>query len=255
MTDKLTLAADKPHDQQASSASPAEDSEDRMRRALEQLGGGSSPGGRSQAGAASAHEVFPSSRKHRFVQDGDVVVTHVQSRRDRSGRSAPGVAPAASAPESRRQVTPDALAEERGLRLRAERAAQEAQGVVGTLQTKLRHCEIALGEARDATQAQVQLHAETVAKLQAELQAHVEQVRLLQDKLDRAEEERRKLDQALPVEQHLVVAGSLAAKPTPARAPARKISRLTRSVAQSQKARDPDAEEPQPVKWWLGNKE
>jgi hypothetical protein len=267
MTDKLTLASDKPHDQQAAASSEADHSEDRMRRALEQLGG-SSPG-RTHHAPPSAHETFATTRKHRFVQDGDVQVTHVQGRRDRGARSASPTPFAA--PEAKLNDAQDALAEERGLRQRAERAAQDAQALIATLQTKLGHSEIALSEARDTMQA----HAEATSKLQSELQSHDEQIKSLQIQLAAIGAERDRLGQDLAqvvgAQQNAARQTTQAFEMPPIKAPAgkapaakaavlngtptRKISRLTRSVAQIQKARDPNAEEPQPVKWWLGNKE
>jgi hypothetical protein len=250
MTDKLTLAGQS-HDQQET-VPQVEQSEDRMRRALEQLGGGASPPRRTQqrpAQLSSAQEPFAAARKHRFVQDGEVVVTHVQSRRDRATRPALNAAPG-FAPDGKLTVAQDALSEERGLRLQAERATQEAQALIATLQTKLGHNEIALVEARDAVQA----HAEAAAKLQAELQLHSEQIKLLRSKLDAAEDERQRLDEALQAERRILRLPNAAAVKTQAAKAVRKISRHTRSVAKSQKARGPDAEEPQPVKWWLSSK-
>ena len=254
MTDKLTLASDKPRDQDASDISEAGHSEDRMRRALEQLGGGSSAA-RTHHAPPSAHDAFNTTRKHRFVQDGDVQVTHAQVRRDR------GVRAQSPPPEIKLNGAQDALAEERGLRQRAERVAQDAQAMIATLQTKLRHGEIALGEARDAIQA----HAEATAKFQAELHASDEQIKSLQIQLAATEAERDRLDQTASRQssfQQSPQAYDLPPVKVPAvrasitkATPARKISRLTRSVAQIQKSRDPNAEEPQPVKWWLGEKE
>ena len=266
MTDKLTLTGETLRDQQDTIASQLEQPEDRMRRALEQLGGGSSNTGRVPR-SGSPGESFSGSRKHRFVQDGDVTVTHVQTRRDRAPRSATAAAADATFSGSR-----DPLAEERGLRLRAERAAQEAQSAVAALQTKLGHAEIALSEARNAAQSQ----AAAIIRLQTELQGQDTQILALQERLDAGETERQKLAQkreAMPVAEAqatpmqatpmqatpmqaapMQAAPSQAPKTLRAAGPARKMSKATRSVLQSQKALGSEAGEPQPIKWWLSKK-
>lgn len=280
MAEKITLAPGRLHERQAADSAAGDPSEDRMRRALEQLGGGSGQGssghnssghngGRSN-GAYGARSTTESqsqtgARKHRFVQDGDVPVTHVQARRERGQRAAAQAAfPAAFTAEGKPHESQDALTEEQGLRQRAERALQEAQALIATLKTKLGHAELAL----DETRARHQADAEAIAALQAQVQEQAARSASLQTSLDEVEQQRHGLETTLDEERQVHRAALTArAKPksqseTPAipaaasPAPrARNVAKSTRSVARSEKLRVADLQEPEPVKWWLNKKD
>ena len=91
--------------------------------------------------------------RRRFVQDGDIPVTVL--RRD-PGLDAPAnrIAPPVSVPSSSRlQRTEAALAAETAARDKAERALNEAYGVVKDLQTKIGHAELAKNEALELVAA------------------------------------------------------------------------------------------------------
>lgn len=159
----------------------------------------------------------------RFVQDGDVPVT-VVSRGNRDAAGATGPSP------SRLGAAEAALATERTLRTRAERALHEANAVIHDLRTKQGHADLARHEAheavlreRDAAEALRTEFATREAALVAELEAE------------------RTARQA-------------AERPAEASAIVRKRRAVPEGEAPARKPRKPAAErpvrEPKPVKWW-----
>ena len=122
--------------------------------------------------------------KRRFVQDGEVPVTVVSSRRDAPTESAPHRSPSSTGAPSRLEAAETALAHETAARHQAERTLTEAQTTVHDLQTKLGHAELARVEAVESMRRQ----QETVTALYAELRACQE--RLHAAEADRAAAER-----------------------------------------------------------------
>ncbi len=161
-------------------AAVSREDEANMRRALGMLGGPTrtapasgnadrrapaynAPTYPSSNGQAPSHGGGPSSpRRHRFVQDGEVPVTVVRGR----GEHAPELSRAvAASPVNRIDALQESLVAEQAARAAAERALEEAQASLRTLQTRLSHLELARDEAvAQAQQAQAQAEA---------LQAHV----------------------------------------------------------------------------------
>lgn len=272
MVEKMTLAPAGPHERQAAD-SVGDASEERMRRALEQLGSGSSHSSGQQASgqqgsgqqgsgqrAASRRPARPqpepqqASRKHRFVQDGEVQVVHVQGRRERAQRTAAQQLFPALAAEARQAPAPaeqqDGLAEEQGRRERTDRALQESQAQAAALQTKLAHAELALDEAR----ARHQADAETIESLLGRINKQEARSASLSSELDEARQQIKNLEAELLEERQARAAAPVGKlRTTPARP--RALAKSTRSVAKAEKLRTEDEPEPEPVKWWLGKKD
>lgn len=123
-------------------ASPDLD-EARIRQALDKLSGGASRSPRTHGGASAGFGAGKPAR-HRYVQDGEVVVEHatVPKRRGPEGVAQPVHDP-------RLAETQAQLAAERTARERAERTLERAQTAVRELETRLGHSEAALREARE----------------------------------------------------------------------------------------------------------
>ena len=181
--------------------------EARMRRALGLEGGG----GRLRAPERQEPAQRPAERfvpghnahglnghghnghKRRFVQDGEVPVTVVSSRRDGPGEVASHRGPAASGAPNRLEAAEAALGHEAAARQQAERVLHDAQATIHDLQTKLGHAELARVEAVEGLQREQQ----TVAALRAEL--HACEQRLLE--AERASRPRRERSmQSAPAE-------------------------------------------------------
>ena len=144
---------------------PTDTAEARMRLAL---GLGTRPAGSGQPSAASG--AAPAShdsvrQRRRFAQDGDVPVVMLHRGRDNDAGGENKVA----------ALTAD-LREERSARQKSERALDEANVLISSLKTKLKHAEMSLeekslheGEAR--AQWDALLAAEREARQQAETRA------------------------------------------------------------------------------------
>jgi len=139
---------------EAAQRDAAQADEANMRRALGMLGGAAPRQQPSQArDRRPATPLSAPPRRHRFVQDGDVPVTVMRTRPDHAAEAA--LAPGGS-PVNRLETLQTALATEHGAREKAERALDEAQGVIRDLRTKLAHMELAREEAlaqRDLVEA------------------------------------------------------------------------------------------------------
>ena len=142
----------------ADDASSSREDEANMRRALGMLGGSTRPAqptgnaerrasGYNASNNHSGGQAPP--RRHRFVQDGEVPVTVVRGRNEHAPdplRALP------ASPVNRLDALQESLAAEQAGRATAERALEEAQTTIRTLQTRLSHLEL----ARDEAQAQAQ---------------------------------------------------------------------------------------------------
>ena len=122
-------------------ASPDLD-EARIRQALDKLSGGVSRSARTHGGPSASFSVGKPAR-HRYVQDGEVVVEHaaVPKRRGPEGSTQPAHDPRLAEAQAQ-------LAAERTARERAERLLERAQTAVHELETRLGHSEAALRETR-----------------------------------------------------------------------------------------------------------
>lgn len=130
---------------EAAQRDAAQADEANMRRALGMLGGAARQQQPSQArDRRPATPLSSTPRRHRFIQDGDVPVTVMRTRAD--GAAEPSLA-ANGSPVNRLETVQTALAAEHTARERAERALEEAQGVIRDLRTKLAHMELAREEA------------------------------------------------------------------------------------------------------------
>jgi hypothetical protein len=197
-----------------------ERTEARMRQAL---GLDKRPAAPHQATAQQSHD--PSRQRRRFAQDGEVPVVMLHRSRD-----ADGVA------ENKLATLTSELREERVSRARAERALEEAQLTIQSLQTKVAHAEM-MYEEKLGSERQLRLQAETMI---AELT--------------------QRASQPLPPVAEAVKAPDIQASlPLPAqpeppvvaeRTPALKIRTATKR-APKPAAVSAEPEEAQPIEWWL----
>ena len=132
-----------------------------MRQALEKLSSGAAP---SRSGSFPQGQIGAKAARHRYVQDGEVIVEHASGTRTR------GIGPAQPAgSEPRFTELQAALATERAAREQAERGQERALATARALETRLKHTEVALREALD----QVSAREAALAAAQAEVREHV----------------------------------------------------------------------------------
>lgn len=222
-----------PADSTAQDAAHLQQDEANMRRALGMLGNTArapqAPGATerrppnfSNGGHGGSHSGGPATRRHRFVQDGDVPVTVVRPRGDHASDP---LRPAAS-PVNRLDALQESLAVEAAARASAERALEEAQSTIRTLQTKLSHLEL----ARDEAVAMAQSRADEIAALSVE-----------------------KAAAAVLPDEVLLTPEPEAAGSWVVAAPA-ELSDAPRATRPARSRRPKPAEvepEPEPVKWWI----
>lgn len=183
---------------------PLDATESRMREAL---------GIRDRAFARLPQQRPEDARqRHRFVRDGEVPVVVVNGRKEQDNN--PSGDPRIAAMQA-------VVASEKAARALADRALQEAQATIQTLQTRLAHVELAHSEA---------LAAERARREQAE--------RALQD--SRAPRER-----AQPEQRN--IAAPAASEPRKRGRP----KKIAPTAPSTKATRVKKAREPQPVKWWL----
>ena len=114
-----------------------------MRQALEKLSSGTAP---SRSGGFPPGQIGAKAARHRYVQDGEVVVEHATGTR---GRGAGPGSPQGPGAEPRFAELQAALATERAAREQAERGQERAAVTARALETRLKHTEVALREALD----------------------------------------------------------------------------------------------------------
>lgn len=145
--------------------------EARMRQALEKLSSGGPP---SRAGGFPPGQIGAKTARHRYVQDGEVVVEHATGSRGRglgSGSAQPTVS------EARFTELQAALATERAAREQAERGQERAMSSARALETRLKHTEVSLREALDQVgvrETELEAVRADLATAQAELRAQAE---------------------------------------------------------------------------------
>ena len=229
--------------------------EERMRRALGLTGdrpvrAGQPRPGQSPSKPSASLPVRGSSAtrpRHRFVQDGEVLVALV-------GRQRPQDADMSPAASTGRGAIEAALHQERAARERAERSLQEALATARDLQTKLGHAELAQREAsetaqaaRDAADALRVAHQEHEARwhedLAAERAARAVAEAALAEAVSAAKLAERTRHPASVAAQDGAMQDGAA---EPARAPAKRAPKRTRKAVST-----PRQPEPQAVKWWL----
>ena len=257
-----------------SGANAAAQSETRMRQALERLSGdrnGERHGGERHGGQAPSRPVqerfggerttprpqggqpagfgAAGTRRHRYVQDGEVPVVQLSSTaRD---RRRDGLPPPVSPQEPQADGTRAALAQERSARIRAEQALERAQATLLGFETRLGHAEITQREAVDLARTR----EATIARLQADLLELEERLGAAQRDLVEA----RQRERALETDLENARAGStdmplFADEPPPLLRVRRSGPTAAREVTpRASRAPSPamEAEEPEPVKWWL----
>lgn len=196
--------------------------------------------------------------RRRFVQDGEVPVTVV--RRDEQA-AAP-----LSPQSSRLQRVEAALAAETAARERAERALQEAQIAVQTLQTKIGHNELAKNEALSASKRD----REEIITLRQEISGFGGRLKELTERAETAEqeltalrddlaEERRARDLAerLLAEANENLEAANRPSTTGSSNPRVAVQAIERPPARRGRPPNPRPVEPEleleaePVKWWL----
>jgi hypothetical protein len=269
---RLTLSNEPlPGNEPASDASPLQDVEAQMRRALGLYG---VPRRQEAERAAAPKPPRPIDQfgarapRRRFAQDGEVPVTVLNGRRDHP----------ADAPVNRLEAAETAVAAERARREQAERALAEAQAMIHDLQTKLGHASLAQTE----WQAAARRDQEAIAALQAELRATSEllattdatceqlqqrlntieaayaEARSTQQQAERAqrEAEAARADAERRLQSPDLTAGGSDARPvrrTPRPAKATDTAATKPRVTVRRGKAQPVAAmpEPEPVQWWL----
>ncbi|WP_284944198.1 hypothetical protein [Acidisoma cladoniae] len=196
-----------------------ERTEARMRQAL---GLDKRPAAPHQATAQQSHD--PSRQRRRFAQDGEVPVVMLHRSRD-----ADGVA------ENKLATLTAELREERVARARAERALEEAQLTIQSLQTKVAHAGM-MYEEKLGSERQLRLQAETVI---AELTQRASQTLPPVAEVVKAAESEPSLPLVAQPDQQTVAD----------RTPALKIRSATKRAPKP--AASTEAEEAQPIEWWL----
>lgn len=165
------------------------DRHDPQQRQMERFVQGHNGSGHNGSGHNGSGHSGPghNGHKRRFVQDGEVPVTVVSSRRDGPAEMTPHRGPSAGGGPSRLEAAEHALAHETSLRQQVERALAEAQATVHDLQTKLGHAELARVEAAE----HLRREQETSGALRAELRACEERLRAAEaDRVGRPRRER-----------------------------------------------------------------
>ncbi len=269
-------------------ATPLDDDEAQMRRALGLDGGMPRPRmDQDRSGPASrgadrftsdrfTSDRFSQGHRRRFVQDGDVPVTVV--RRDIAADTSNRLA--ASGPSSSRlQRVETALAAETAARERAERQLSEAQAQIRDLQTKNGHAELARAEAADLVRREREALTELRASIgeQEQQREDAEQraveaeraVTSLKIALQEERSARHAAEKSLRIAEHARAQAEklieeLSEQPDPVPVVAsRPIRRPIIAVEPEvrptpiRRGRPPNPvieSEPEPVKWWLTTK-
>ena len=220
--------------------------EAKMRNALDGLGGSFRPQHASPVVERRPTSTSPGhTRRHRFVQDGEVPVTVLRGRSE----APDALHQQAASAINRLDALQHALNDEQAARERVERSLEEAQAVIRDLRTKLAHMELARDEAAAAVRARQALAAAVVEQTPPSApRVPVAEIEVRVPRLAKATVAER----AVP--EPTVAAQALPLSPVQ---PARTPQVLPRPVAPKRAARaaavEPQ-EEPQPVKWWLKSK-
>jgi hypothetical protein len=268
---RLTLANETtPDNQPAGEASPLQDAEAQMRRALGLYGAHRPQAERAAAPMPprQADRFGAGLQRRRFAQDGEVPVTVLHGRRDHP----------ADAPVNRLEAAETVGAAERAAREQAERALAEAQATIHDLQTKLGHASLAQTELqaaarRDqdaiaAVQAELRATSERLATMDAareELQQRLSAIEALyadeQSARQHAERAQRdaevaRTDAERRLRQLDLTAGEAVERPTrrsarPARAPDIAATKPRVTVRRGKALPVAATPEPEPVQWWL----
>ena len=224
-----------------------ETAEARMRRALGDLENQGS--GRGHDATRPRPDNRPTDRhsgerpRARFVQDGDVPVTVLN-------RTRPHEAEGANGGSNRLSVAEAALASERTMRLRAERAVAEAQAAVHDLQTKLGHAELARQELAGRVEADKAVFEAERAALQAREATLAEELaaeRATRQRLELAPKPAKRPVRAAPVAEATETGDE------PVSAQIEVTQAAPKRVRQPGRPRSVGGKkvEPKPVKWWL----
>jgi len=201
---------------------------------------------------AAERPVAGGGHKRRFVQDGEVPVTVLNSNRREHAAEAGG---------SRLEAAEAAVAMQQAARERAERALAEAQAIIHDLQTKLGHAQLAKTELQDAAQHD----QETIIALRQELRAMNERVEAADAACEQLQRQVAELEAKLEQEQAARHEAELARadaeaivreldSPGPVDLPAKRPGRAPKSTSAPKPSRRIAAagdETAEPVQWWL----
>lgn len=258
-------------------AAPIDEAESQMRKALGLLGDGHrhrpEPAERMEQSNRMGDRFNGGLHRRRFVQDGDIPVTVLRREPAHEIPVSRGSVAAPPPTSSRLQRTEAALAAETAAREKAERALLEVQAHARDLQTKIGHAELTKNEAIEALRRE----RETIAQLKADLLAWEGRLEEVQGQVTAAEEIASACQEQLTEERHARKAAEKACRV--AEAARETAEQLVRTLSQEQvaprrvepvrrpraepevaaitrrqRAPEPPAEEPEPVKWWLNTK-
>ncbi len=217
-------------------------------------GHGPSPSGGGQA----SHD--PTRQRRRFAQDGEVPVVMLHRSREADGGGENKLA----------ALTAD-LREERALRLKSERALEEANSLIQSLRTKLKHTEMACDEKlRDEREARAQVDALLVTEREARSQAEAKaaETALALSVLQRTAPQTPPAAVAqppvtpAPAAQPAAAPSEIALSPqdlfadvevpeSTTSSPKRRVGRKPKVAAEPTLPLQVEAEEEQPIEWWL----
>lgn len=229
-------------------AEPTDSTEARMRLALGLTTRPPSSGhGHAPTGGAISHD--STRQRRRFAQDGDVPVVILNRSRDGD-----------AAGENKLAALTAELREERNARMKAERAQEEANLAIQSLQTKLAHTEMTYEERlRDERETRVQLETRLLNEQEARKRVETKAAEsalafsVLERKLAAATEAANAIAEPdLFEEPALPVAAPKTSRVSPVKRVARKTKAETKAEPTLPLAPEPAREEDdKPIEWWL----
>lgn len=164
-------------------------------------------------------------QRHRFVQDGEVQVTHITGLRDND---------ASNVSRARIATLESTLVTEQAARSRAETAVQAGLAQIHAIETKLAHVEMA---AKDTIQTERKARIDAESALAAAVAGREEALLRVAE----LTESIRQLNESVK---------QLQTETTKVKEPAKPVVRVPK-VRAAPRAKTPRVKEPQPVKWWI----
>jgi hypothetical protein len=232
-------------------AESTDSTEARMRLALGLGSRPAAPGHGASPTSSSPTSHDPARQRRRFAQDGEVPVVMLHRGRDGDASGENKVA----------ALTAD-LREERSARLKSERALEEANALIQSLRTKLKHTEMTWDEKlRDEREARARVDALLLTEREARAQAEVKaaEAALALSVLERAAPPVPPVTQAAPPppipEAEVPASRDLfedaAAPDAAASLPRRRAARKTKAAPEPSLPLAVESDDEQPIEWWL----
>jgi hypothetical protein len=231
-------------------AEPTDSTEARMRLALGLGTRPTAPGHGASPTNSSPTSHDPARQRRRFAQDGEVPVVMLHRGRDGDAASENKVA----------ALTAD-LREERASRVKSERALEEANALIQSLRTKLKHTEMTCDEKlRDEREARAQVDALLLAEREGRAEAEVKAAEaiLALSMLERAAAAVPEAVPPPPPPSHqagapaaLDLFSDAQALESAAGAPTRRAAKRTKAAPEPILPPEVETDNEQPIEWWL----